>query len=158
MIINYTYDEMINKTIDFYNTLGIKIPKKHIKRAVESLTMPDFAHMFNDERFLILKNAEIKDHRALATVGDAVCEAYLMIKYYHENRTMASLTYGKIKLENYYLNIVGKNLLENKLFSYNNDLKSYNTKDYATAFEAVVGFISLLNINKAFKILDTYLV
>lgn len=151
MIIKYTFEEMTNLTLDFYNTIGIKIPKKYIKRAVESLTMPEFAYSYNTVY------AKINDHRALATVGDAVCEAYLMIKKYEDKSTMASLTYDKYILQNNQLNIIGKKLLKDKLFAYNNDLRNDNTKDYATAFEAVVGFISLLNINKAFKLLDAFL-
>jgi 23S rRNA maturation mini-RNase III len=70
---------------------------------------------------------------------------------------MSSLTYDKYILQNRQLNIIGKKLLKDKLFAYNNDLRNDNTKDYATAFEAVVGFISLLNINKAFKLLDSFI-
>ncbi len=40
---------------------------------------------------------------------------------------------------------MGKLLLKEHLFAKNNDLKDTNTKSYATAFEAVIGFLSLLD-------------
>lgn len=153
MVLDYTYDEMIDLTKNFYDTLEINIPQKYIKRAVASLTMAEYAKCFNDKT-----NSEIYDHRALATVGDAVCGAYRMINKYKDESTMSSLTGEKFILQNDQLNITGKRLLEGKLFAYNNDLKDGNIKDYATAFEAVIGFISLLDIKKAFKVLDKNLV
>lgn len=36
----------------------------------------------------------------------------------------------------------------------NNDLKEGNKKSYATAFKAVIGFISIINKNKVDKILN----
>ncbi len=40
----------------------------------------------------------------------------------------------------------------------NNDLKEENKKSYATAFEAVIGFIGILDTNKVYEILDKYLI
>ena len=39
----------------------------------------------------------------------------------------------------------------------NNDLKEGNKKSYATAFEAVIGFICIINKNKVDEILNKYL-
>lgn len=65
------YDEMVEKTREFYDELQIDIPDKYVDLAVRSLTMPQYAKEFNDKF-----HKEIGDHRALATVGDALCEAY----------------------------------------------------------------------------------
>lgn len=62
-----TYDEMIEKTREFYDELQIDIPDKYVDLAVRSLTMPQYSKEFNDKF-----HKEIGDHRALATVGDAL--------------------------------------------------------------------------------------
>ena len=154
MEINLKYEDMVNNTVSFYMNLGVSIPKKYIKIAVASLTMPDFAYCYNSKQSLLSNKNKIHDHTALATVGDAVLSAYLMIKKYEDGVTKDMLTNEKQILKNDHLNIVGEKLLKNNLFAYNNDIKDGNKKDYATAFEAVIGFISLLGIKKVFKILD----
>ena len=72
------YSEMITRMKEFYNSLDIDIPDECINEAVISLAMPDYVKEFkeNKKSNTFLKN----DHRALATVGDAVCEAYWMKK------------------------------------------------------------------------------
>lgn len=54
-------------------------------------------------------------------------------------------------------NLATNYILEGKLFATNNNLDSNNEienkKSYATAFEAVIGFVSLIDINKAFEVL-----
>ena len=75
-----TLKEMIKLTIEFYNLLEIEISKKDEMMAVQSLTMPDYAKEYNDKH-----NEKIKDHRALSTVGDAICGAYIMLKEYNMN-------------------------------------------------------------------------
>lgn len=146
-----TLEEMIKLTIEFYNSLGIKISKEDEMMAVQSLTMPDYAKEYND------KHNEKKDHRALSTVGDAICGEYIMLKEYDMDITSKELTDKKKIATNEHLNIIGKNLLSNKLFAMNNDLKEGNKKSYATAFEAVIGFISIINKNKVDEILNKYL-
>ncbi len=148
-----TLKEMIKLTIEFYNLLEIEISKKDEMMAVQSLTMPDYAKEYNDKH-----NEKIKDHRALSTVGDAICGAYIMLKEYNMNITSEELTDKKKMVTNEHLNIIGKNLLLNKLFAINNDLKEENKKSYATAFEAVIGFIGILDRNKVYEILDKYLI
>lgn len=66
-----TYDEMVEKTREFYDELQIDISDKYVDLAVRSLTMPQYAKEFNDKF-----HKEIGDHRALATVGDVICAAY----------------------------------------------------------------------------------
>ena len=148
-----TLKEMIKLTIEFNNLLEIEISKKDEMMAVQSLTMPDYAKEYNDKH-----NEKIKDHRALSTVGDAICGAYIMLKEYNMNITSEELTDKKKMVTNEHLNIIGKNLLLNKLFAINNDLKEENKKSYATAFEAVIGFIGILDRNKVYEILDKYLI
>ncbi len=136
---------MINKTINFYKErLGIEVPDKFIDLAVTSLTMPSYAKEYNDKY-----RVKLTDHRSLATVGDAVCEAYLMINKFNENITSEELTKEKKLLENDHFNEIGKVLLKDNLFSSNNDLDSNNDhnnkKAYATAFEAIIGFIAIMN-------------
>lgn len=72
-----TYDEMASKTLEFYDKLQIDILDKYVDLAVRSLTMPQYAKEFNDKI-----HKEIGNHRALATVGDAICAAYTMLKFY----------------------------------------------------------------------------
>lgn len=117
---------------------------------VQSLTMPEYAKEYNDKH-----NEKIKDHRALSSVGDAICGAYIMLKEYNIDITSEELTDKKKIVTNEHLNIIGENLLSNKLFAINNDLKEGNKKSYATAFEAVIGFI---NKNKVDEILNKYLI
>ena len=148
-----TLKEMIKLTIEFYNLLEIEISKKDEMMAVQSLTMPDYAKEYNDKH-----NEKIKDHRALSTVGDAICGAYIMLKEYNMNITSEELTDKKKMVTNEHLNIIGKNLLLNKLFAINNDLKEENKKSYATAFETVIGFIGILDTNKVYEILDKYFI
>lgn len=72
-----TYEEMSEKASRFYEGLQIKIPEQYVDLAVRSLTMPQYAKEYNDSN-----NHPIGDHRALATVGDAVCGAFLMLDRY----------------------------------------------------------------------------
>ena len=81
-----------------------------------------------------------------------------MLKEFNTNSTQEELTDKKKIVTNKHLNIIGKNLLLNKLFAINNDLKEENKKSYATAFEAVIGFIGILDRNKVYEILDKYLI
>ncbi len=141
----YVYQEMINKTINFYKKIiGIEVPDEFIDLAVTSQAMPSYAKEYND-----IHENKLNDHRSLATVGDAVCEAYLMINKFNEDSTSEKLTKEKKLLENERFNEIGKVLLKDNLFSSNNDLESNNDhnnkKAYATAFEAVIGFIAIMN-------------
>ena len=47
MNITLEYEEMVSLTITFYEKLNIFIPEEYVKRAVTSLTMPDFAYCYN---------------------------------------------------------------------------------------------------------------
>lgn len=141
----YEYQEMINKTVNFYkDILEIEVPDEFIDLVVTSLTMPSYAKEYND-----IHEDKINDHRSLATVGDAVCEAYLMINKFKEDSTSEKLTNEKILLENERFNEIGKDLLKGVVFASDNDLESNNDhnnkKAYPTAFEAVIGFIAIMN-------------
>ena len=151
-----TYEEMSERAFWFYDDLQINIQKKYADLAVRSLTMPQYAKEYQDKY-----NQYIGDHRALATVGDAVCEAFVMLKEYNDALTADDLDKKKESLQNEKLNFVG-----DVLFASNNDLESNNEahpnkKAYATAFEAVIGFIALLdkdqNTNNADRILKEQL-
>ncbi len=152
-----TYEEMREKVSRFYEGLQIKIPEQYVYFAVRSLTMPQYAKEYQDKY-----NQCIGDHRALATVGDAVCEAFVMLKEYNDDLTSDDLDKKKESLQNEKLNLVGERMLKGVLFASNNDLESNNEahpnkKAYATAFEAVIGFISLLDKDQNTKNADRIL-
>ena len=147
MLLTYEkmYEEMSERASKFYDYLQINIPKKYVALAVRSLTMPQYAKECQDKY-----NQCIGDHRALATVGDAVCEAFVMLNEYNDALTSDDLDKKKESLQNEKLNFVGERMLKDVLFASNNDLESKNEdhpnkKAYATAFEAVIGFIALLD-------------
>ena len=155
------FKEMQEKSIQFYKLLNIDILQKDIILAVTSLTMPQYAKEYKDKY-----NLNIGDHRARATVGDAVCGAFVMLEEYTEAMTSNDLNDSKARLQNEKLNLVGERMLKGVLFASNNDLESNNEdhpnkKAYATAFEAVIGFIALLdknqNTNNADRILKEQL-
>lgn len=148
-----SFNEMLQLAKDFYSSIDIKIPKEYESIAVQSLTMPEYAKEYNDKN----KQNTINDHRALATVGDAICGSYVMLKEYKSNITSEELSNKKSIVKNENLNNIGKDLLQNKLFAANNDLTEKNIKSYATAFEAVIGFIGILDKNKVNSILDKYI-
>ena len=160
-----TYEEMRKKASRFYEGLQIKIPEQYVYLAVRSLTMPQYAKEYQDKY-----GETIGDHTALATVGDAVCGAFLMLDRYTDEKTSKTLTEEKEIVKNDRLNVIGKKMLCDEdgifLFTSNNDLESNNEdhpnkKAYATAFEAIIGFIALLdkdqNTNNADRILKEYL-
>lgn len=146
-----TIDEIINRAIAFYDSLNIKVPTDKNRLAARSLILPQYANEYK-QKF----NDEIGDNSALATVGDAVCGAYLMLKEYNDSATKEFLTNKKDILTNDSLNERGKTLLQDVLFERNNDLDG--EKVYATSFEAIIGFTSLLDLEKAKKLLDKFLV
>ena len=146
-----TYEEMSEKASRFYESLQIKIPEQYVDLAVRSLTMPQYAKEYKDKY-----GETIGDHTALATVGDAVCGAFLMLDRYTDEKTSKTLTEEKEIVKNDRLNVIGKKMLCDEdcifLFASNNDLEKKsgkkNKKAYATAFEAVIGFIALLDKNQ----------
>ena len=76
-----TYEEMSEKASRFYEGLQIKIPEQYVDLAVRSLTMPQYAKEYQDKY-----GDTIGDHTALATVGDAVCGAFLMLDRYTDEK------------------------------------------------------------------------
>ena len=77
-----TYEEMRERAFEFYDDLQINIPKIYVDLAVRSLTMPQYAKEYQDKY-----GDTIGDHTALATVGDAVCGAFLMLDRYTGEKT-----------------------------------------------------------------------
>ena len=157
-----SFDEMKKRTKEFYESLDVIVSDEHIEEAVISLSMAQYVKEFNENKNNINKNISLKNnHKALSTVGDAVCEAYWMLNKYRIDSSQEILTDEKTILRNDHLNIIGKKMLEGRLFATNNDLDSNNEienkKSYATAFEAIIGFVSLINLDKAFEILQIYL-
>ena len=79
-------------------------------------------------------------------------------KKYKISSTQEELTDEKKTLTNKHLNIIGEKLLKDKLFATNINLTNLNPNKnknlYATAFEAVIGFISLIRPDEVSKILD----
>ena len=161
----YTLKEMKEKSLEFYKGLNVETSQENILLAVRSLTMPQYAKEYKDKY-----GETIGDHTALATVGDAVCGAFLMLDRYTDEKTSKTLTEGKEIVKNDRLNVIGKKMLCDEdgifLFASNNDLESNNEdhpnkKAYATAFEAIIGFIALLDkdqkTNNADRILKEYL-
>lgn len=152
-----TYEEMRERAFEFYDDLQINIPKIYVDLAVRSLTMPQYAKEYQDKY-----GDTIGDHTALATVGDAVCGAFLMLDRYTDEKTKKELTAEKKVVTNEHLNLVGEKILKDRLYAANNDLESNNDdhpnkKAYATAFEAVIGFISLLDKDQNTKNADRIL-
>ena len=161
----YTLKEMKEKSLEFYKGLNVETSQENILLAVRSLTMPQYAKEYKDKY-----GETIGDHTALATVGDAVCGAFLMLDRYTGEKTSKTLTEEKEIVKNDRLNVIGKKMLCDEdgifLFASNNDLESNNEdhpnkKAYATAFEAIIGFIALLDkdqkTNNADRILKEYL-
>ena len=145
----YTLKEMKEKSLEFYKGLNVETSQENILLAVRSLTMPQYAKEYKDKY-----GETIGDHTALATVGDAVCGAFLMLDRYTDEKTSKTLTEEKEIVKNDRLNVIGKKMLCDEdgifLFASNNDLESNNEdhpnkKAYATAFEAIIGFIALLD-------------
>lgn len=116
-----TYEEMSERAFEFYDYLQINISRKYVALAVRSLTMPQYAKEYQDKY-----NQYIGDHRALATVGDAACEAFVMLNEYNDALTSEDLDKKKEGLQNERLNLAGEKMLNGVLFASNNDLKSNN--------------------------------
>lgn len=145
----FDYDELKNKTLKFYESISIEVPINKLECAVQSLTMSQFAKEYN-----VVNEKEIYDNRVLATLGDAICGAFVIKKEFKNDISADDLTKKKKVVTNKNLNKIGKELLEGKIFFSNTDIDEKNTKAYATAFEAIVGFISLISIKDAFKFLE----
>lgn len=147
------YEKMVELAKKFYKELKVEIPKEKISEAVASLTMPQYAEQYKNKY-----HKEIQDHRGLATLGDASCAAIHLKNYYSLDKTDEAMNKLKKKLENKEFNVIGKELLEGKLFSANNDLDDQNTKSYATAFEAVIGFVYLVDEQKSQELIKKHIV
>ena len=145
-----SFNEMLQLAKDFLFFNRYKNTKRIRINSSPIINYSWNAKEYNDKN----KQNTINDHRALATVGDAICGSYVMLKEYKSNITSEELSNKKSIVKNENLNNIGKNLLQNKLFAVNNDLTEKNIKSYATAFEAVIGFSGILDKNKVNSILD----
>lgn len=147
----YTYDDMMERTKKFYSSLGLeKISVDMMPDAIASLIMPCYANEFR-QHF----GKKITDHRGIATLGDVACAFLRMKNKYHHGCKMDEMTHYKDPLMNINLNKSGEKLIDG-LFSSNNDLSEANNKTRATAFEAIIGFLSLIDLEKANEIFKMY--
>ena len=144
-----SYEEMLNKTIEFYNSLDISFPKDKNELAVASLTMPSYSKNYKDKY-----GKERYNHSSMATLGDSMCGAFLLLETYKPSRSKGDLTDDKVAVRNDHFNVIGKKLLEGHLLWDNNDL--YAVKAYTNGFEALIGFISLVDVNKAQELFLKY--
>lgn len=151
----FSFDEMKEKTRTFYHDLGCDLTEDTLDLAVQSLTMPCYANEFY-QRY----GKKILNHSALATVGDAYWGAYILAVAFEPNSKKGDLTnnYKQTIGTNEQMNPLAEKRLSPFLFAINNDLKDNNSngqnnKGYATALEAVIGFLFLKFPEKVFDIL-----
>jgi len=108
------------------------------EKIIEAVTFPQFAEVYKN------KLSRIHDHRALATLGDALLSAVIVNQFYSPTSTKKTLTKEKERLaNNERLQKIGKQWFEAKdlLFWCNNDLESNIC--YATLVEAIIGALLL---------------
>lgn len=155
----FPLETMKEKTKKFYQDLGCDLDEKDEKDlnlAVQSLTMPCYANEFNQSHEVQLYN-----NFSLATVGDAYWGAFIVARKFTPDSTKGELS-NEIKQKigsNQEMNRLAEKLLKDHLFAENNDLTindsdAPNTKGYATALEAVVGFLFLVYPEKVSSILE----
>ena len=148
-------EKMRETTRSFYSNIGCELTDDNIDLAVQSLTMPCYANEYAQKY-----GEKILNHSSLATVGDAYWEVYILAIAFEPNSKKGNLTNG-IKQTigtNEQMNPLAEKWLNRFLFAANNDLKDnnsdgQNTKGYATALEAVIGFLFLKYPEKVFGIL-----
>ena len=152
-----SFDEMKEKTKTFYHDLGCDLTEEEtLTLAIQSLTMPCYANEYNQKY-----GEKIPNHSALATVGDAYWGVYILAIAFEPNSKKGDLT-NDIKQTigtNKQMNPLAKEWLSPFLFATNNDLNDNNSneqnnKGYATALEAVIGFLFLKFPGKVFDILQ----
>lgn len=137
-------NEMKEKARAFYSGLGFALTDDNIDLAVQSLTMPCYANEFHAKY-----GVEIQNHASLATVGDAYWTAYILFITFTPQSSKSDLTNLKqVIATNIYMDRLAKEWLKPFLFASNNDLtqndkETGNAKGYATALEAVIGFLFL---------------
>lgn len=152
----FSFDEMKEKTRTFYQDLGCDLTEDTLDLAVQSLTMPCYANEFA-QKF----GEKIPNHSALATVGDAYWGAYILAIAFEPNSKKGDLTKNCKQTigTNKQMNPLAEKWLSPFLFATNNDLidnnsNGQNKKGYATALEAVIGFLFLKFPEKVFDILQ----
>ena len=153
----FSFDEMKEKTRTFYHDLGCDLTEEEtLTLAIQSLTMPCYANEYNQKY-----GEKIPNHSALATVGDAYWGVYILAIAFEPNSKKGDLT-KDIKQTigtNEQMNPLAEKWLSSFLFATNNDLNDNNSneqnnKGYATALEAVIGFLFLKFPGKVFDILQ----
>jgi len=98
-----SYDEMQERTKQYYAGLGIELNDDNLSLGVQSLTMPSYANEYNQTHL-----EKINDHRSLATLGDACWGVFILV-------TAFSPTVTKGQLSNDIKNKVCSNEEMNKL-------------------------------------------
>ena len=61
------YREMINRSLRFYRDLGIDVPEEKMDLGVISLTMPEYARIFYDQKGFVIQKQD-----GMATLVDAM--------------------------------------------------------------------------------------
>lgn len=154
-----TYSQMEERARSFYATLGVTLTKRDLPLAIQSLAMPEYTKIYNDAN----RTCPIHDNDSLATVGDAVFYVYVLELCFTPRSSEGFLTDKKAKYcANETMNVYGEEWLRDWLFATHTDLYEEgrelpNRKGYATAFEAVVGFLYLRARDRVEQILcDRY--
>ena len=151
----YTYKEMEERTRAFYSTLGITLSRRDLPLAIQSLSMPRYTRRYNEAT----PSAPLHDNDSLATLGDSVFYVYVLTLCFSSRITERFLTDKKIKYcSNDTMKVYGEDWLADWLFATHKDLyeegsNQTNKKGYATAFEAVVGFLYLRAPDRVMEIL-----
>jgi 23S rRNA maturation mini-RNase III len=143
-----SYEDMKKNTIRFYNDVfQINTEGNNHELAIQSLVMPEYMKEFNESK--MKPETRIYNNGSLATLGDTVISTFLMNRYFKKEITPEHLSEYKRMATNKELNQLGQKVLISILFYRNNDLYyeesegdlTQNRKGYASAFEAVVGFL-----------------
>ena len=143
-----SYEDMKKNTIRFYNDVfHIDTEGNNYELAIQSLVMPEYMKEFNESK--MKPETRIYNNGSLATLGDTVISTFLMDRYFRKEITSEQLSEYKKMATNKELNRLGEKYLESILFCRNYDLYYeesegdliQNRKGYASAFEAVIGFI-----------------
>lgn len=151
----YTYEEMEARARSFYGTLGLRLTSRDLPLAIQSLAMPAYTKEYNERN----PSRPIHDNDSLATLGDSVFYVYVLRLCFSPRVSEGFLTDKKAKYcSNDTMKIYGEDWLRDALFARHRDLYEEgstlpNRKGFATAFEAVVGFLYLCAPDRVMDIL-----
>ena len=166
------FEEMKKQARAFYGSLGCSVWEKDIVLAVQSLTLPNYARKFNNNKeFSQNGKRVIYCNSSLATVGDAFIDTYILRRVFSAEKSAKELSdilhgsnvNGKPGLStNGTMNAFGEELLGGHLYSVNDipvgdeKCNEKKAKAYATSFEAVLGFLCLIDYDAALRQLERF--